>query len=182
MRDELPETCIAAKEMLADVLAVGDDQTLRLAVRRLVHAVHERAIDVLREQLVPLAAPDHLDDVPAGAAEHGLELLNDLAVPAHGTIEPLQVAVHDEREVVESLARRDVQRAERLGLVALAIAKERPHALPAGVLHAAVVQVAVEARLVDRGQRAEAHRYRGELPELRHETRVRVRREPLAAP
>src|SRR6266540_1158029 len=59
---------------------------------------------VLGEQRVPVAAPDHLDDVPAGAAEGALQLLDDLAVAAHRPVEPLQVAVHDEDEVVELLA------------------------------------------------------------------------------
>ena len=48
--------------------------------------------------------------------------------------------------------------------------------MPAGV------QVAVEARLVDRVDRPEAHRDGRELPEVRHEPRVRVGRQPRAAP
>ena len=50
----------------------------------------------------------------------------------------------------------------------------------AGVLDAAGVQVAVEAGLVDGGQRAEAHRDGRELPEVGHQPRMRVAREPLA--
>ena len=70
----------------------------------------EHAVDVAGEQLVPLAAPDDLDDVPAGAAEQRLELLDDLAVAAHRAVEALQVAVDDEGQVVEPLARRERQR------------------------------------------------------------------------
>src|SRR5262249_53101560 len=66
------------------------------------------------------------------------------------------------------------------GLVALAVAEEAPDTLRARVADAAVAQVAVEARLVDRGERTETHGDRGELPELRHEPRVRVRRQALA--
>ena len=47
-----------------------------------------------------------------------------------------------------------------------------------GVLDAAVLQVAVEPRLVDGVQRPEAHGDGGELPEVRHQPRVRVRRQP----
>ena len=61
-------------------------------------------------------------------SEGRLELLDDLAVAADGTVEALQVAVDDERQVVEPLARRDMERAERLGLVGLAVAHERPDA------------------------------------------------------
>jgi hypothetical protein len=42
------------------------------------------------------------------------------------------------------------------------------------------VQVLQEARLVDRHQRAQAHRHGRELPEVRHQFRVRVRRQALA--
>ena len=73
-----------------------------------------------------------------------------LPLPRHRAVELLQVAVDDEGEVVELLAGGDADRAERLGLAHLAVAEERPHVLLAGVLDAAVVQVAVEPRLVDR--------------------------------
>ena len=65
--------------------------------------------------------------------------------------------------------------AERLDLVHLAVAEERPDVLVRRVLDAAVVQVAVELRLVDGVDRPKAHRDRGELPEVGHEPRVRVR-------
>ena len=74
----------------------------------------------------------------------------------------------------------DVQQPAALRLVHLAVAEERPDVLLAGVLDAARVQVLVELRLVDRVHRAEAHRHRRELPEVRHQPRVRVRRQPAA--
>ena len=49
------------------------------------------------------------------------------------------------------------------------------------VLDAAVGQIAVEARLVDRRQRAEAHGHRRELPQPGQPARVRVRRQAVAA-
>src|SRR5205814_3197124 len=118
--------------------------------------------------------------VPAGPPEDRLELLDDLPVAPDRAIEALQIAVHDEGQVVEPLACGDVQRAEGFGLVAFAVAEERPHPRAARVDEPAVMEVAVESRLVDRRERAEAHRDRGELPEVRHEPRVWVRREALA--
>ncbi|MNI38117.1 hypothetical protein D3C73_922470 [compost metagenome] len=41
-----------------------------------------------------------------------------------------------------------------------------------------MVQVTHEARLVDRTDRTDAHRASGELPEVRHQPRVRVARQP----
>ena len=63
---------------------------------------------VVRDERVPIAAPDDLDDIPAGAAEDGFEFLNDLAVAANRAIEALQVAVDDEDEIVESFAEASV--------------------------------------------------------------------------
>ena len=126
--DELAQPRVGPEEVLADVAAAGDAELLELAVERLVHLLDEDAVDVAGQELVPLARPDDLDDVPAGAAEDRLELLDDLAVAADRTVEPLQVAVDDEGQVVEALAGRDVERAERLGLVGLAVAEERPDA------------------------------------------------------
>ncbi len=171
---------VASEEMLPHVGAVVGLVRLVVAVRRLVHQVDERAVAVGVQQRVPLAAPDHLDDVPARAAEVGLELLDDLAVAADRAVEALQVAVDDEGEVVEPLAGGHVDEAAGLRLVHLAVAQERPDVLVARVLDAACVQVTVEPRLVDRVHRAEAHRHGGVLPEVRHQPRVRVGRQAAA--
>ncbi len=179
--DHLAQPRVGAEEVLADVGARLDRVALELAVDGGVHLVEQHAVVVLGQQLVPLRAPDHLDDVPAGAAEDGLELLDDLAVAAHRAVEALEVAVDDPDQVVELLAGGQRDRAEGLGLVALAVAEEAPHPDAAGVVDAAVVQVAVEAGLVDRVDRAEAHRHRRELPEVGHEPRVRVARQAAAA-
>ena len=100
--------------------------------------------------------------------------MDDLAVAAHGSIESLQVAVHHEDQVVELLSAGQRNRAERFGFVALAVAHEGPHAALAGVVKAAVVKVAIEPGLIQRGERAEAHADRGELPEIGHQAGVRI--------
>ena len=180
--DQLLRPRVATEEVLADVGAVVGLVGLEVAVRRGVHEVDQRAVAVGVQQPVPLTAPDDLDDVPAGAAEERLQLLDDLAVAVHRPVEALQVAVDDEGQVVEALGRGDVDGPARLRLVHLAVAEERPRVLLGGVLDPAVVQVAVEARLEDRVDRAEAHRHRRVLPEPRHQPRVRVRRQAAARP
>src|ERR1700687_6273685 len=112
MLDQLPQTWVGPEEVLPQVFAVCNDEPLRLAVGGLVHAIHEDAVDVAREQLVPLATPDDLDDLPTRTTEDRLELLDDLAVAAARAVQGLQVAVHDEGEIVEAFARRERQRAE----------------------------------------------------------------------
>src|ERR1700685_3522718 len=104
MLDHLAQPWIRAEEMLADVRATFRCVLLELTVGHAVHLIDEDAVHVAREQLVPLASPDHLDDVPAGAAEDALQLLDDLPVAAHRPVETLQVAVDDKREVVELFA------------------------------------------------------------------------------
>jgi hypothetical protein len=104
MAHHLEEPWILAPEVLPQIGAVLDDIPLVLAVHDLAHALDEQTLAVAREQVVPLGAPQDFDHVPAGAAEDRLELLNDLAVAAHRPVEPLQIAVDDENQVVELLA------------------------------------------------------------------------------
>ena len=78
------------------------------------------------------------------------------------------------------LAGGERDRAERFGLVGLAVAEERPDLRVRSLLEAAILEVAHEARLVDRLDRAEAHRHRGEFPEVGHQPRMRIRREAAA--
>jgi hypothetical protein len=180
VRDHLAQPRVGAEEVLARVLAALDGVALELAVDGGVHLVQQHPVFVLRQQLVPLRAPDDLDHVPAGAAEHRFELLDDLAVAAHRAVETLQVAVDDEDQVVELLASGERDRAERLGFVALAVADEGPYPALRRVVDLAVHQIAVEPGVVQRGDRTEAHRHRGELPEVGHQARVRIARQAAA--
>ncbi len=178
---QLHELGVGAEEVLADVGHVAGRVRLELRVRYLAQAAYQGARGVELEQLVPGGAPQGLDDVPAGAAELGFQLLDHAEVGAHRTVETLQVAVDDEGQVVELLAGGEGQGGGRLGLVHLAVAQEGPDVRVGGVLDAPVLQVAVEARLVDRGERAEAHGHRRELPQPRQAPRVGVGRQAVAA-
>ena len=178
--DQLGGLRVLAEEMLADVGAVARLEGLVVAVDGLVHQLPQLARVVLLEQLVPARAPDQLDHVPAGAAEGALELLDDLAVAPHRPVEPLQVAVDHEDQVVEPLARREPDRPEALRLVHLAVAEEGPDLAVGHVDQAAVVHVFHEPGLVDRHQRPEAHRDGRELPVVGHQPRMRIGRQPFA--
>ena len=97
---------IAAEEVLAHVRAVVRLEGLVIAVDGLVHQVDERAVLIGLQQLIPLAAPHDLNDVPTSTLERCLELLDDLAITAHRPVKTLQVRVDDEGQVVEVLASR----------------------------------------------------------------------------
>ncbi len=179
--DHLLELGILAEEILARVGAALGLEVLVLAVDALHHQAAQQALLVAGEQRIPAIAPDDLDHVPAGAQERGFQLLDDLAVAAHGSVEPLQVAVDDEHEVVELLAHRHRDRAQRLRLIHLAVAEEAPHLAVAHRHEAAMLEVAHEACLVDGHHGPEAHRHRRELPEPRHQPRMRIGRQPPSA-
>ena len=167
--------------MLADIGAGHDRVLLQLAVDDLAHAAHQQAVAVLGQQRVPVGTPQDLDHVPAGAAEGAFQFLHDLAVAADRSVQPLQVAIDDEDQVVETLAGGQGDRAQRFRFVALAVAQEGPHPRGRGVgLDAAIDQVVVEAGLVDGHDRPQAHRNRGELPEVGHEPGVRIGGQPAA--
>ena len=178
--DHVEQPGIDAPEVLADVGARLDRVLLVLAVDDFAHPLDEQAVAILGEDRIPLAAPEDLDHIPARAAERGFELLNDLAVAAHRAVEPLQVAVDHEDQVVELFSRRQRDRAQRLGFVGFAVAEERPHLRLGLRLQPAILEVAHEARLVDRHQRAEAHRDAGVVPEVGHQPGVRIRRQAAA--
>ena len=173
-----------AEELVAVVGAVVGAEGLELAVHGAREGPRQGLRVVAREERVPVAAPHQLDDVPAGPGKHSLQFVHDAAVAAHRAVQPLQVAVDDEDQVVQPLAGRQAQAGERLGLVHLAVAEEAPHASAGGIpgraaavargQQAPVLQVAHEARLVHRRQRPQAHRAGGELPEVRHQPGVGV--------
>ena len=174
------EFIVLAEEVLTGVGAALGLVRLIVAVETFLHALEHQAELVAREQRIPVAAPDDLDDVPARAPEHGFQLLDDLAVAAHRPVEPLQVAVDHEHQVVEPLARRQRDRAQGFRLVHLAVAEEGPDLAPAGIHQSAIAQIVHEARLIDGHQRSQPHRDRRELPETGHQPGMRIGRQAVA--
>ena len=178
VRDHRRRLRIPAEELLPHERPVARLERLVVAVDTFLHQLPQAAGGVAREQRVPVRAPDDLDHAPARAAEARLQLLDDLAVAAHGPVEALQVAVHHEDQVVELLAPGHRDRAERFRLVGLSVADEAPHLAALGLRQAAILKVAEELGLVDGHDRPEAHADRGELPEVGHQPGMRVAREP----
>ena len=103
-----------------------------------------------------------------------------LPLPRTGPSRRCRFALMTKVRLSRLLVRRDLQLTAALDLVHLAVAEERPDVLVARILDAAVREVLVELRLVDRVDRAETHRDGRELPELGHEARVRVGGEAAA--
>ena len=179
---QLQQLRILPEKFAANIRAALRLERLILAVHALFHPPQQQPRVVALEQLIPVRTPDHLDHVPARAEEHRLQLVDDPPVPAHRPIQPLQVAVHHEDQVVELLPPPQRQRAQRVHFVRFAVAQERPD-LPRRLLNQpAVLQIPHEPRLIHRIQRSDPHRHRREIPEIRHQPRVRIRRQSRLLP
>ena len=105
MLNHFEQSRIRAEKVLPEVSTALDEIFLVLAVGDLAHALDQQTVAIGADETVPVAAPDHLDHIPAGAAENGFQFLNDLAIAAHRAVQPLQVAVHYEDQIVQTLAR-----------------------------------------------------------------------------
>ncbi|MDT4834330.1 hypothetical protein FQZ97_679650 [compost metagenome] len=172
---------ILVKEVGAVEGAVVGGESLELPVHGAGEGAGQRAARVAPQEGVPVAAPDQLDDVPAGAGVQRFEFVDDAAVAAHRAVQALQVAVDHEDQVVELFARGQRQRGDGFGFVHFAVAEDAPDLAVAAGHERTVFQIAHEARLVDGVDGADAHRTRGELPEIRHQPRVRIGGQPAQA-
>jgi len=137
------------EKIFADIVTTGHRVHLVLTVRDFFHAFGQQPVFILGQQRVPVAAPDHLDDIPAGAAEGGFQFLHDFAVAAHRPVQTLQIAIDDKDQVVKLLAGRQGDGAQRLGLIQFTVAEKSPDFLIAELDQVAIFEVAVEPGLVD---------------------------------
>ena len=103
--------------------------------------------------------------------------MNDFAVTPNRSIESLQIAIHNEYEVIELFAGSKTDRTQRLRLIHFTVSAKHPNLPVTGVCQSAGVEIFEESGLVDRHQRPEAHRNRRKLPELRHQLRMRITRQ-----
>ena len=174
------QSLVHAVEVLADVGPAGHAVFLILPVDDLAGATREQPVVIVGEQLVPIAAPEDLDHIPAGAAKQSFQLLHDVAVTANRAVQALQVAIDHPGQVVQVLAPREGYRRGSLRRVGFSITDKRPHPLVGGLLQSPILQIAHEPRLVDRHQRSQAHGHGGELPEIGHQPGMWVRRDAAA--
>src|SRR5690348_8447858 len=180
MLDHLEQAAIDAEEVFAEIGAGFDAIFLVLAVHDFAHALDQKRIAVFFEQGVPIAAPENFDDVPSGAAKDGFQFLDDLAVTAHGAVEPLQIAVDDEDQVIELFAGGQGDGAERLRFVSFAIADEGPDFAIGAFLEPTILEIAIKPGLVDGHDGTEPHGDGRKFPEIGHEPGMRVRRKAAA--
>ncbi len=168
VRDHLAQFWVFPEKMLPGIGAATHLVGLILPIDDFFHALAQDAVLVLGEQRVPIAAPYQLNDSPARTPKTRFEFLNDLSIAPHGTIEPLQIAIDHENQVVETLPPRQGNRAQTFGFVGFTVAQERPNLSISALGNPPILEVFHKARLVDGRQRAKPHGDRGELPEIWH--------------
>src|SRR5690554_2297582 len=177
---QLGQLRMFAEELLAGIGRALERQVLQFAIAQLVHGPLHHAVFVFLEQRIPHAAPDHLDHIPAGTTEHAFQFLDNLAVAPYRTVQALQVAVNHPDQVVLLLAAGLGDRTQGFRLIALTIAHKCPHLAAVHVDQLTAVQVLHDVGLVDRLDRPQTHGYGRELPVIRHQPGVRVRRQTFA--
>src|SRR5690606_12171616 len=150
---------------------------LVVTVNGFVHQLDQLTAGVFTQQLIPTTAPHDFDHVPASTSEDAFQFVDDLTVTGYRTIQTLQVTVDDEAQVVQLLTSSDGDRTFRFWLIHLTVAQEGVNGLLRGIFQTTVFQVLQEFRLIDCTNWAQTHGYGRELPEFRHQFRVRVRRQ-----
>ena len=71
--------------------------------------------------------PQILYDIPTSPVEHALQFIDDSLVPTHRPVESLEIAVHNEDQVIQLLPRTQRDRTQRIHLIRLAVTQKRPH-------------------------------------------------------
>ena len=93
---------VRVEQFLADGCPVGGHDALLITVNQSIEASCEETLRVPSEEIVPRAAPKHLDDVPTCASEAALEFLDDFRVATNRPVETLKIAVHGHHDVVQT--------------------------------------------------------------------------------
>ena len=112
--------------MLALLIARQNRVALVVPIQALFHTMSQHTVVVRCQQRIPTTAPDHFEYLPISTPESPLQLLNNLAVAPHRPVETLQIAVHHKHQIIQTLARSDINCAQHFGFIGLAISNEAP--------------------------------------------------------
>ena len=124
---------VLAKKVLPHVGAIVGFKSLIVAVYGVHHQLAQVAFFVARQQRLPVAAPQQLDNVPACASELAFKLLDDFAVATHRAVQTLQIAIDHKNKVVQILTGGQANRTQAFHFVHLAVATKHPHLAVFGV-------------------------------------------------
>ena len=172
---------VLAKKMLAGKRAALGFEILVFAIDAFFHPLAQQPLVVACQQRVPARTPDDLDHIPAGAEKRRFQFLDNLAITPDRSVESLQVAVNNKYQVVQFFAHRHGNRTQRLRFIHFTVTEETPDLAVVGRDDLAVLHVTAVTGLVNRHHRAQTHRDRRELPEIRHQPWMWIRRQAVTA-
>ena len=171
---------IFTEEVFANIRTIFRFEGLVIAVNGFVHQLDQFTAGIFTQQFVPTATPHHFDHVPASTFEDAFQFVDDLAVTGDRAVKTLQVTVDNEDQIIQFFTGSDGDRTFGFRFVHFTVAEERVNGLFRGIFQATVFQIFQEFSLVNSTNRTQTHRYGRELPEFRHQFRVRIGREAIA--
>ena len=171
---------IFTEEVFTNVRTIFRFEGLVVAVNGFVHQLDQFTAGIFTQQFIPTATPHHFDHVPASTFEDAFQFVDDLAVTGDRAVKTLQVTVDNEDQVIQFFTGSDGDRTFGFRFVHFTVTEERVNGLFRGIFQATVFQIFQEFSLVDSTDWAQTHRYGRELPEFRHQFRVRIGREAIA--
>ena len=171
---------IFTEEVFTNVRTIFRFEGLVVAVNGFVHQLDQFTAGIFTQQFIPTATPHHFDHVPASTFEDAFQFVDDLAVTGDRAVKTLQVTVDNEDQVIQFFTGSDGDRTFGFRFVHFTVAEERVNGLFRGIFQATVFQIFQEFSLVNSTNRTQTHRYGRELPEFRHQFRVRIGREAIA--
>ena len=171
---------IFTEEVFTNVRTIFRFEGLVVAVNGFVHQLDQFTAGIFTQQFIPTATPHHFDHVPASTFEDAFQFVDDLAVTGDRAVKTLQVTVDNEDQVIQFFTGSDGDRTFGFRFVHFTVAEERVNGLFRGIFQATVFQIFQEFSLVNSTNRPQTHRYGRELPEFRHQFRVRIGREAIA--
>ena len=101
---------ILAEELFPDKGAVFALEGLVFTVQGFFHTLFQQPLGIPCQKFVPVRSPDQFDDIPSCAAEGAFEFLNDFAVAPDRPVQPLQITVDNENQVIKTFPSGKAQR------------------------------------------------------------------------
>ena len=85
---QLQQLRVFTEKMFAHVVAFFQRKVLHFSIKNFIHAFDEQTCIILLKQMVPVIAPDHLNNVPACALESGFQFLDDFTISTDAPSKP----------------------------------------------------------------------------------------------
>ena len=120
---------VFSEEVFTDISTIFGFESLIVTIQRFVHQLDQLAGSVFLQQRIPTGAPQNFDYIPACAAKHAFQLIDNFTVTNNRTIQTLQVTVDNKDQVIQFFTHSDSDSAFRFRLIHLTVTQEGIHFL-----------------------------------------------------